>query len=404
LRFQQNHLAIDALQLHDDDGHELSATGGVDVFGNAATRAFDVKVTSSGIHVLHNALGTLQVNADIEVSGDFSAPKVTGTIAIDSGRLQVDKILAKTTKSAYSLTPGSLGEELAAAAGEPASRADAANPAPAPPKPPAPKGLSDRVDVNLTVSLPDNLVMQGRNLRAAADGMGLGDMNVIAGGRVAIVKPAGGELSIVGDVEIVRGTYSFQGKRFDISRGSTVQFRGDDPANPSLSVSAERQVNGVDATVSVKGTAKRPQVTLSSVPPLDQAEILSLIVFGQSVGDLGTGDRTALADRAAAMAAGTITTPFADSVARALDLDTFEILAPSDNEQLPVVSVGSTIGSRVYVGLKHEVGGQSSAVSFEYRFTRFLRLVTSFAQGALETHALERVEAGGVDLLFVFRY
>ena len=402
VRFEKNHLTIDTMELHDDDGHVLSATGGVDVLSGAATRAFDVKVTTQGIHILHNDLGSQQVNANVEVSGDFSAPKVTGTIAIESGRLQVDKILAKTTKSAYSTTPGGdLNEGGSAAAGEPAA---GVAPSAAAAGPPPHKGLSDRIAVNLAVTLPDNLVMQGRNLRSGSTGIGLGDMNIIAGGRVAITKPAGGDLSVVGDVEIVRGTYSFQGKRFDISRGSTVQFRGADPSDPSLSVSAERDVNGVAATVSVRGSAKRPQVTLSSVPPLDQAEILSLLIFGQSVGDLGTGDRTALADRAEAMAAGTLTTPLADSVARALDLDTFEILAPSENEQLPVVSVGSTIGSRVYVGLKHEVGGASSAVSFEYRFTHFLRLVTSFAQGALETHALERVEAGGVDLLFVFRY
>ena len=205
-------------------------------------------------------------------------------------------------------------------------------------------------------------------------------------------------------MQIVRGTYSFQGRQFDVERGSTVGFHGSDVANPTLDVSADRDVNGIDATVHVKGTAKRPEVNLSSQPPLDEAEILSLIVFGQSVGDLGQAQRTSLAASAGAMAAGTITTPLADSVARALDLDTFEILAPSDSESVPVVSLGSTIGSRIYVGVKREIGGDSSAVSFEYRFTRFLRLVTSFAQGALQAHALERTEAGGIDLLFVFRY
>ena len=104
------------------------------------------------------------------------------------------------------------------------------------------------------------------------------------------------------------------------------------------------------------------------------------------------------------MAAGAITTPLGDSIARALDLDLFEILPPSESELLPVVSVGSQIGSRIYVGAKQEVGGDSTAVTFEYRFARFLRLVTSFAQGALQSHTLERGETAGIDLLFVFRY
>ena len=246
--------------------------------------------------------------------------------------------------------------------------------------------------------------MRGRGLRVGQSAIGLGDMNIIAGGSLRVRKSSGGPLDIVGDLELVRGTYSFQGRRFDVQRGSTVQFRGSDPTNPSLNVSAERDVSGVAATVHVRGTAKRPELNLSSQPPLDEAEILSLIVFGQPLGDLGSGQRTSLAEQAGIMAAGAITTPLADSIAQALDLDVFEILAPTDTEALPVVSVGSQIGSRVYIGAKREIGGESTAVSFEYRFAKFLRLVTSFAQGALQAHTLERSETAGIDLLFVFRY
>jgi translocation and assembly module TamB len=229
-------------------------------------------------------------------------------------------------------------------------------------------------------------------------------MNVIAGGDLRIRKPPSSPLDVLGNIELVRGTYTFQGRRFDVQRGSEVRFRGAEPTNPALDVAADRDVNGVVATVRVTGTVNRPQLGLTSQPPLDQADILSLIVFGQPVGELGQGERSNLAERAGVMAAGQITTPLGDSIARALDLDLFEILPPSDGEQLPVVSVGSQIGSRVYIGAKREVGGDSSAVTFEYRFARFLRLVTSFAQGALQVHTLERSEMAGIDLLFVFRY
>ena len=101
LTFKANHLAIDALHLTDDDGHQMTAVGGIDLLGDPTKRAFDVKVTSQGVHVLNNALGTIQLNADLELSGDFSAPKVAGTVRLESGRLQVDQILERTTKSAY---------------------------------------------------------------------------------------------------------------------------------------------------------------------------------------------------------------------------------------------------------------------------------------------------------------
>jgi translocation and assembly module TamB len=260
------------------------------------------------------------------------------------------------------------------------------------------------VALDLTVDLPDNLVMRGRGLRVGQSAVGLGDMNVIAGGTVRVRKSPGEALDVVGDMEVIRGSYTFQGRRFEVQRGSQVRFRGGNPVDPALDVAAERDVSGIAATVHVRGSAKRPELALSSEPPLDEAEIMSLIVFGQPLGDLGSSQRTALAEQVGVMAAGAITTPIADSIAQALDLDLFEILAPSGSEQLPVVSVGTQIGSRVYVAAKQEIGGESASVSFEYRFARFLRLVTSFAQGALQAHTLERNEAAGIDLLFVFRY
>jgi len=43
-------------------------------------------------------------------------------------------------------------------------------------------------------------------------------------------------------------------------------------------------------------------------------------------------------------------------------------------------------------------------VTFEYRLNRLLRLVTSFAEGALQAHAARGAYSSGVDLLFVLRY
>ena len=404
LVFKANHLAVKALEVHDNDDHLLRVAGEFDVLGEAENNAFNVQLHAEAFHVLKNELGTLQVNADVNLTGDLAAPVVKGQLRLDSGRLEVAQILERTTKSAYSTTPG---EPLTT---EPVTDTPLVPTKPEPPATPPPpvrppeKSLFDRVDLDLSVRVPDNLVMRGRGLRAAGSTLGLGDMNVIAGGDLRIRKPPSGPLDVLGNIELVRGTYTFQGRRFDVQRGSEVRFRGAEPTNPALDVAAERDVNGVAATVHVTGTARRPQLTLTSQPPLDQAEILSLIAFGQPLGDLGQNQRLSLAEQAGLMAAGTITTPLGDSIARALDLDLFEILPPSDTEQRPVVSVGSQIGSRVYVGAKQEVGGDSSAVTFEYRFARFLRLVTTFAQGALQAHTLERSETAGIDLLFVFRY
>jgi hypothetical protein len=103
------------------------------------------------------------------------------------------------------------------------------------------------------------------------------------------------------------------------------------------------------------------------------------------------------------MAAGAIATPIADAVANAVNLDLFEI--QSSAGEAPVVSLGSQIGTRLYVGVRQEVGrGDRSALSLEYRVADFLRLVTSVVHGAAEVNAARRREESGADLIFTWRY
>jgi translocation and assembly module TamB len=229
-------------------------------------------------------------------------------------------------------------------------------------------------------------------------------MNLVAGGTLDLEKRPGGPLTAVGNLELVRGFYSFQGRRFDVERDSAVRFQGRTPIDPALNVTATRTISGVDASVHVGGMMRDPTIDLSSRPALDDADVLSLIVFGQSVNDLGRGERTALGERAASMAAGMVAAPVADSIARALNLDMVEIQAPTDSSA-PVVALGSQVGTRLYLGVRQEIGrGDSSLVSIEYRIASALRLVTSIALGVADRHLGNHKERSGVDFIYMVRY
>ena len=75
----------------------------------------------------------------------------------------------------------------------------------------------------------------------------------------------------------------------------------------------------------MRGSFKQPEIILSSVPPLDQADILSLIVFNQPINQLGAGEQLSLAQRAQALATGAVANQLARSIGNALNLDIFEI-------------------------------------------------------------------------------
>jgi translocation and assembly module TamB len=377
----------------DEDGHSLEVTGGVDVLTEANDRAIDLRIEARRLHVLDNPVGDIQINASLRASGQLRAPRVEGEARIEQGRLEVDQVLERTTKSAYATTSEA----------EPGSAAPAVPPAAATA---APTGSAfENAVLKIVLTLPDNLVLRGRDMRVANQSMGVGSMNMIVGGSLEINKAAGQNTVVVGAVEVVRGYYEFQGRRFDVSRGSGVRFRGNQPIDPGLNFTATREISGVRTSVDVRGTASRPTLNLSSQPPLDEGDILSLIVFNAPINDLGEGQRTSLAQRAGDMAAGAIAAPIANSVARALNLDQFEIQAASSGSSTPSVTVGNQIGTRLFVGLRQEFGrADASTVSFEYRFFDALRLVTSVAQGTTVTSAGRRPASSGADLIFTIRY
>jgi translocation and assembly module TamB len=90
---------------------------------------------------------------------------------------------------------------------------------------------------------------------------------------------------VVGDLEIVRGTYSFAGKRFDVTSGK-VTFEGGALTDPQLNIVATTTVQDVTATITITGRAQRPQIAFTSTPALAQDEVLSRLLFGASVTSL----------------------------------------------------------------------------------------------------------------------
>jgi translocation and assembly module TamB len=90
---------------------------------------------------------------------------------------------------------------------------------------------------------------------------------------------------MVGEAEVIRGTYSFAGQRFEVTTGR-VAFTGDQPVNPRINVAATGDVGDVSITMGVTGTAFDPQIRFSSSPALPQDEIMARLLFGGSVTEL----------------------------------------------------------------------------------------------------------------------
>ncbi|MFM9449583.1 translocation/assembly module TamB domain-containing protein, partial [Streptomyces acidiscabies] len=81
---------------------------------------------------------------------------------------------------------------------------------------------------------------------------------------------------IFGGAEVVRGSYEFAGKRFDLTRGR-IRFNGEVPIDPLLDIVAQGEANSVTATISISGSAQQPVIAFSSTPSLPEEELLSRI-------------------------------------------------------------------------------------------------------------------------------
>ena len=387
IHFDGDKVAVDELTVEDHDGHPLTMSG--TSAGAGTERSVDFVAKSSGIHVLQSELGDVAMRVDLRGKGSLVAPHIEGRFAVERGRLEVDKILSRLTSRAYRPV-GPVVEDPAA-------------PVAAPETPPAPARFS-QASMDLQVDIPSNLVMRGRDLRTSVGSIGLGDVNLTAGGSLQVTKDAAAPTVVLGQVTVVRGHYSFQGRRFELETGSDIRMRGGELMDMLLNLTATREISGLTARVTVGGTLRQPQITLSSDPPLDPGDVLSLIVFNQPVNELGESQQASLAERAGLLAAGAVTTPLTDSVARMLDLDVFEIRQSEAGGAGAIVTVGRQVSDQLFVGFRHEFGqDETSRVSFEYRLRSFLRIVTSVGQTNPSSNRIPRGEMAGLDLFFVIK-
>ena len=395
LVFEGDRLVVDRFEVSDDGQDRLVAIGEVGI-ERRGVGEMNMQVSAADFKVLDNQFGSLEIRTDLRVTGDATKPTITGEIQTEPGRLEVDQILEQLSRSPYR-TEATVATELGPdtpASTEVGLLGDDPR-----------TGLYDTSTIDVRLRLPDDLVLRGRDMHASFSRIGLGDMNITVGGELQIRKAPAGQPDLVGTVSVVRGLYDFQGRRFEVLRDSQIRFQGTRPIDPALQVEAQRIISGVTAIVNIRGTARQPQVRLSSQPPLDEADVLSLILFNQPINELGEGDRLSLAERAGGLAVGYLASPLANSIADALDLDIFEIRAIGNESGRPSIAVGQQIGSRLFVSFRQEFGSDDfTQLSFEYRLNELLRLVSTVTQGTQRSHRTRRLDTTGVDLIYTISY
>lgn len=283
----------------------------------------------------------MEVSGDVAVRGPIARPDVSGRVEVDRAVVHPAGLPGSAPAVSRDATIEVVGMPV-----EPAE--EAAGPATVP---------GEALTMSLTVVIARNAWIRRT------------DADIEIGGEVKVLKAASEKVRLVGEIRLLRGWYVFQGRRFTIEEG-TIRFAGATPPEPTFYITASFKTTDYRIEVHVTGSSKKPHLTLSSDPSLEQADILSVILFGKPTGQIGKGQSAALQQQALGLAAGYVMPELRSSVMDTLGLDTLEVQMP-EGQGPGRLSAGRYVAEDVFVSLGQEFGRRAAqVVGVEYSLTR----------------------------------
>jgi autotransporter translocation and assembly factor TamB len=314
---------------------DFKATGPLDdpvLEGSLVVSELDVSVARGG-----NVAG----HADIRFSGTGLRPRVDGTVDVIGGVIPIPE-------DSRDLLPDEGQAVLWETQGLPPLTAN----------PEDTSGAGGSVtptvepEIDVTIRIPSSLWIRGRQIDIELSG----DLRIEYGGGVPV---------ITGTLKTRGGRLTLFGRTFTPERGE-VTFFGDDEFNPSLDIRLTTRIEQYEIIVTITGTTEEPKLDLSSIPDLDQGDIMSVLTFGKPSSELDGDQLELAAQRAAAMAAMHGAAEVSGALADPLGLDVL-MYNPSGREGKSTIVMGKYLNPRAL--LKYEQALESGAgffVTLEY--------------------------------------
>lgn len=200
----------------------------------------------------------------VSATGDVRLIKAANQNPVLSGTVRLPATRYRIVRQGAAQVPELTGVRFKPPRGRPRVTGDA--------PPPSAAASFGNVQLDLTIIAPGELFVTGMGLESEWSA------------RLA-VSGSSEDPRVSGDVELVRGTLGFAGRSFALQEGR-IRFAGGSTDEARVALRATEAIDDVDVTVNVAGSATDPRITFSSSPGLPQDEIVSRILFGNSVGQL----------------------------------------------------------------------------------------------------------------------
>jgi translocation and assembly module TamB len=185
---------------------------------------------------------------------------------------------------------------------------------------------------------------------------------------------------IAGEMELVRGTLGFAGRSFTLESGR-ISFNGGPASNPTMRVTAASEVDGTTVRVNIRGTGQNPDISFASTPALPQDEIMSRILFGNSIGELSAIQAVQLAASLNNLRGGSGGLNPLGVLQSASGLDRLRILGADEKTgRGTAVAFGQYITNDVYVEIVTDARGYT-ATQLEISLTPALSVLSQIGSG-----------------------
>ncbi len=306
-------------------GGTVTGTGRVGL-GGAAGNPADIKITARNFHVEDGKLLTGTVDADLTVTGSIrQSPLLGGRVNIKRLDISVPDALPSSVKS-FDVEHRNAGPAVRRQA-EALKKKDEDE-------------RSLPVRLNLRIDAANRILVRGRGLDA------------VLGGGVGIAGTADTPV-VDGAFRLQRGSLDILGRRMNFTRGN-LDFTGD--LEPDLDFAAETSTSSATVTVLVSGPASEPKFSFESTPELPEDEILSQLIFDQSVSDLSPLQIARLGGEVARLGGLSSGPGVLGELQQALGVDVLDLAGGGG------VTAGRYLNEKAYLGVKQTGGDKGSAV------------------------------------------
>jgi hypothetical protein len=235
----------------------------------------------------------------------------------------------------------------------------------------------NRLEMDLTINLPPS----GTWVR----GMGL-DAEIT--GTLKIEKRPFAAVKLRGGFQTLRGEYRFQDYKLKIVDGELIFPESPQP-DPQLKIVCQKDVKDAIIQVRVTGPLKQPKLVMSSMPSMNQVDILSYLLFDRPAGDLNSKESFQLQDKAASWLGSQASqllkrvfgdTPFTpDTIEYRKGLSKTTTSSSGNKTEVGVVAIGKNVTPDLSVTFEKDVTGEEgNQVDVEYRLNRHFSIQTEF--------------------------